>query len=466
MGNELQAVAAELAKEVADGNFQDARLTERLARTLVGVMRDPAAGLPSVLSAAELEGAYRFFSNPLVTPEQVLAPHMEATRVRCAQEKRVRVVHDTTEFAYRRDGKRAGFDDEDRAYQAFRAHVSLALSSTRQTLGVVGLLTWPRGPKRTTPEHACWLQQIRASARLLEGCRPIHIADAGADDYALFSSLIAEKHRFVIRSAYDRWTTSGDGVATKLHTAVAKIEHVIERPAKLNARKREVDPKKRATHAPREPRTTTLHIAATAVTFPRPPHYGRGKKEHLGEHALSLTLNVVRVWEPAPPDGAVPIEWLLLTNESIETVEQIEAVVDDYRARWTVEEFFKALKTGCAFEKRQLQDYESLVNALAVFLPIACKMLTLRTQARVEPNAPAATVVTVDELEVLRALGRRMLPEQPTARDVLLAIAALGGHIKYAPDPGWLTIARGYEKLDAYVAGWRAAKLQQHSDQR
>ena len=41
-----------------------------------------------------------------------------------------------------------------------------------------------------------------------------------------------------------------------------------------------------------------------------------------------------------------------------------------------------------------------------------------------------------------------------------------GGHIKYAPDPGWQTIARGYEKLEAYVEGWRAGKLQPDSDQR
>jgi hypothetical protein len=33
--------------------------------------------------------------------------------------------------------------------------------------------------------------------------------------------------------------------------------------------------------------------------------------------------------------------------------------------RWTIEECLKAIKTGCEFEKRQLQDYEALVNLLA-----------------------------------------------------------------------------------------------------
>ena len=64
-------------------------------------------------------------------------------------------------------------------------------------------------------------------------------------------------------------------------------------------------------------------------------------------------------------------------------------------------------------------------------------------------------------------MGRRPLPQNPTARDVLLAVAALGGHIKYAPDPGWLTIYRGFKKLELLADGWAAAvaEFQSHSDQ-
>jgi hypothetical protein len=42
-----------------------------------------------------------------------------------------------------------------------------------------------------------------------------------------------------------------------------------------------------------------------------------------------------------------------MTTEPIDTPEQILAVVDGYRHRWKIEELFKALKTGCAYEKRQ-----------------------------------------------------------------------------------------------------------------
>lgn len=50
-------------------------------------------------------------------------------------------------------------------------------------------------------------------------------------------------------------------------------------------------------------------------------------------------------------------------------------------------------------------------------------------------------------------------------KQVLLAIAAIGGHIKYNGDPGWLTLSRGYTHLLLLTAGWQAAKLQQARDQ-
>ncbi len=96
-----------------------------------------------------------------------------------------------------------------------------------------------------------------------------------------------------------------------------------------------------------------------------------------------------------------------------------------HRRAGSNEEYFKALKTGCAYDDRQLGDYESLVNALAVFAPIACTLLALRSQTRRDPDAAAERVLAASQLEVLRALGRLPLPPVPSTRDALLAVAAL-----------------------------------------
>ena len=458
----------QIADEVACDNFTDARLTKRLRSVVEGVARDPEASLPTVLSPAELEGAYRFLSNPRVTPDAILGPHLAATRARAASESLVRIVHDPTEFSYRRQGKRDGLGD--RAYQAFSGQFSLAVAcdELRTPLGLLGLHTWARG-STTETEHSLWLKQIEATAQSLEpGTEAIHIGDRASDSYVLLHELMERGHRFVIRMRGKRWTNNGpEGSRMMLPDVFATIDRVAERTTRVNGRKKHSTATRRKIHPPREPRMVTLHIAATTVELPRPSNYGKGRSKHLGHLPMTLTLNVVHIWEPTPPDGAEPIEWFLVTNEAIATAEDVIAIVDHYRARWRIEEYFKALKTGCAFEKRQLHDYEALTNALAVFAPLAYHLLRLRTIARAVPHAPAQAVASEEQIEVLRNAGRRPLPPNPTARDILLAIAALGGHIKYAPDPGWLTIARGYEKLDAYVVGWRAAKkLQPASDQR
>jgi hypothetical protein len=201
----------------------------------------------------------------------------------------------------------------------------------------------------------------------------------------------------------------------------------------------------------------TLSVAAASVALLKPK---RSRAQ-----STTQAINVVRVWEANPPQNAAPTEWLLYTSEPIETPEQQLAVVDYYRARWTIEEYFKAIKTGCDFEKRQLQDFEALTNLLATFAPIAYRLLLLRTEVARAPDEPATTILSTDQLDVLRDRGRLKLPAEPTVRDAYLAIAALGGHIKYSGNPGWLTLARGYEKLELLVEGWVAAKLQPSSDQ-
>lgn len=169
---------------------------------------------------------------------------------------------------------------------------------------------------------------------------------------------------------------------------------------------------------------------------------------------------MVQVAEEKPPAGETGVKWTLLTSESIDTAEDILQVVDWHRARWTIEEFFKALKTGCAFERRQLESLHSLTNALAKFLQIAWRLLLLKTLARDEHSLPASTVMTSDELRVLQGLAARRykFPPEPTARDVYLALAAVGGHIKYNGEPGWITLSRGLDDLLMALRGYQIAK--------
>jgi hypothetical protein len=228
-----------------------------------------------------------------------------------------------------------------------------------------------------------------------------------ADDYELLEHLITGGHRFIVRANHDRVLVKSEPESPrKLSEVMATVTCSVKREAKLSKRTDAArSPKQKAAHPSRGMRKAKLSIGGAKVTFKRPTTHGE----------VSLTLNVVRVWEADPPAGEAPIEWLLLTKEPIDSPEDLIRTVDRYRARWTIEEFFKAVKTGCAFPKRQLGDYEGMISAFALFLPIACRILALRSAAHHDADAPATRVLENDELEVLRRLGRQPLPPDRVA---------------------------------------------------
>lgn len=92
------------------------------------------------------------------------------------------------------------------------------------------------------------------------------------------------------------------------------------------------------------------------------------------------------------------IEGQLVTTEPIEASEDILQIVDIYRARWTIEEFFKALKTGCGYEKRGLESLHALLNCLAIFIPIACNLYNLKMLARTQPQERALRVLNPTQI--------------------------------------------------------------------
>jgi hypothetical protein len=197
----------------------------------------------------------------------------------------------------------------------------------------------------------------------------------------------------------------------------------------------------------------TLSFAALAVTIRRPAKFATGL-------AKTIAVNAVHVFELGPPPGQPPVEWLLLTTEPIATSEDVQRVVEGYRTRWTIEEYFKAVKTGCAYESRQLESFHALSNLLAYTFVVAYALLLMRALARTGRSWPAATLLSDTEIEILHKLDKRAVGASPSLRDALLAIAALGGHIKNNGDPGWLVLSRGWQRLRDYDAGYRLARAE------
>lgn len=449
-----------MSEELEAARFGDLRLTKRLLTVAEQLTARPDASFPKAAgSDAALEGTYRLLNHDDVTPERILAPHIAATVKRAAAERGVIVAHDTTEFRF--DGAREGLGwINTSGAQGFFGHFALAITAdgARQPLGVVGLHVVTRqGPPRNTKhserrepadrESRRWHDlAAEVSDRLRPHTRVIHVMDREADSYRLFSQLIAAGDGFVIRMRTDRRIVAPEPASFRIDERMAKAEELFVRDVPLSTRKPRSDgcPTR---HKPRSARMAKLGFSAVRLTILRPDH----ERVSLPP---SLTLNVIRVFEVDAPLDVEPVEWTLMTTEPIDTLDQVAVAVDAYRARWVIEEFFKALKTGCAFEKRQLESSHALLNALAIFTPIAWHLLLLRRLGRDDIPLPASAVLNELQLRILRR--KTKLDNAPTIRQAMLAVAQLGGHIKNNGDPGWLVLGRGYEELLILEEGARA----------
>lgn len=437
----------------------DERLNRRLLLLADAVAEAPGAGFPKALDDAELEAAYRFFGNERVTPEAILAPHLRQSARRAAEASRVLVVHDTTQFEFGGQKKREGLGRLIRPGQGFFGHFSLAVTAdgTRRPLGLLNVETVfrldqakPKAERRKADnrgESIRWRNGVEASEALLAGrAQAIHVMDREGDSYAILSALDAAKRSFVIRSFQDRVLAGQDH--ERLQATAAKAKATLRREVPLSPRPRIKGPKGER-HPGRRHRLAKLSFAAVTVHLPR-------TKDAATAASATMPVNVVHVFEKRPPPGEPAVEWFLLTDLPVDTPAAIEFVVDCYRGRWIIEEFFKALKTGCQYERRQLESAHALLNALAIFAPVAWRLLLLRHLARSDTPATATSALTPTQLDVLRAVSKRPLPRNPTARDALLAVAKLGGHLKSNGDPGWLVLGRGLHDLLLLEMGWRA----------
>jgi hypothetical protein len=417
-------------------------------------------------SEAALEATYRLLNNPAVSFERLLAAHAEKTRERAESAGAVLAIHDTTTCQSRHAAPgEIGYLSTKKA--GFFLHSCLVVDAAtwRRPLGVVHAETIHRekptkgrkkfrgndSAKWTDKESLRWQRGIQSAATRLAGCdRVIHVADREADSYVLLDAVVATGQDLVVRVAHDRRAASPTLEPVKLKSLSRAVPGVLEREVPLSKRKSQRAPSRRKAHPPRVARTASLRMSATSITLKRP--------DYLSEPvANELCINVVRVWEPEPPEGEEAIEWFLLTSLPISTSPEIAEVVDIYRSRWLIEEFHQALKTGCIYEQREFEGRDALTTLLAMSLPIACELLWIRSRARTEPNAPATNILSPLQIKLLRHFGSRPLTKNPTVVEALWALAGLGGHQKNNGYPGWKILQRAYSDLLRYEAGWRAA---------
>jgi hypothetical protein len=449
---------SDFAELLPEGSLRDDRLRRRGVGILHAIMRNPGASFAKVFgeSRDRIKAAYRFCENDVLDFPTLLVPTFRSVgRVaREAEERDVLCLEDTTELDLTHMKATEGLGEIGNPMcRGLFLHSALAVTPDGVPLGLLSAETWVRDPRehgkaadrRTRPfddkESAKWWKAMEvAEHAVARKGRLVHICDRFADVFALLARCQASGYRVLVRARHDRPLADGG----RLRERAASWP--IQGTRALGVRQRPA-PKEAEEAEGREVKNLSLR-------------FGQVRLEH---SKGAMDISVVLVREEGPAAGDDPIEWLLLTTDELRTTQDAWTRVDWYIRRWLIEEMHKCLKSGCRIEERQFKQRQHFEVALSLYLLISVRLLQMRNLSRSDPELPATAVFTQDEAAVLEARrqARGRDGQRPLSlSQAVLAVAVLGGCLsgRRSPNPGFLSLWRGYEKLDAIVEGYRLAR--------
>jgi hypothetical protein len=438
------------------------RRTNRLVQLVDTMCRHPGGSLPDKLNRpADLRAFYRLMHRPEATHAVLSRSHADATRARIAAlgSGVVLIVHDATELDYTSKTSLAADLGQigDGTHRGYICHNSLAVrADTSEVLGLTSQILHHRADvppgetvkqkrERADRESRLWLQGAAASGPAPAGVCCVDVSDSLSDTFEYMASEIGHDRQFVLRAREDRKLVATVGGERYLFAAVRALAPQGQRTLDVQAT------------SGRTARTTTVQVACTPVRLAVPD------KAHGHYAKVPLTVWAVRVWEPNTPADEEPLEWLLLTNVPAQDIAAAQERVDWYEHRPIIEEFHKSMKTGCSIEGLHFMKMERLEPAIAVLSAVTTTLLNLRDAARAPDAATrlATEVIDADYVDVLVAHYGTRLSARPTVLQFYMHVARLGGHQNRKCDgfPGWLTLWRGWARLQAMVDGYHAGRL-------
>ena len=124
-----------------------------------------------------------------------------------------------------------------------------------------------------------------------------------------------------------------------------------------------------------------------------------------------------------------------------------------------IEDYHKAMKTGCGIEELQLTTQHGLSNAIALLSVLAVHVLRLRCNARDERIRQQPARLHEEPLKVQLAArnSRHADWRTMTVWEFYIAVAKMGGYVlnPQKRPPGWLVLWRGYIRLEDMCDGVR-----------
>lgn len=452
----MQAVSEWAQLNFCQCELGDKRRTKRLMQVAEHVANNPSASLPDQLVHwSDLKAAYRLFDCDEVTFDAIARPHWEQTRQKARG--RTLVLGDTTEldFGGRREIADVGPTGNGSGLGFLLHNAMMVAAETNEILGIAGQTIHHRKKKRKSAkrlnasqrlqkknrESEVWGKVVSDIGAPAEGAEYIHVFDRGADNFEVYCHLLQQRADWVIRaSKMTRYVLVGDEEERMpLKNFMPQLESVGRYTLSLRTRGKQ------------KAREAELEVRVGSVKIPRPRHVSPWVRKL---NQPPIAMSVVEVAEVNAPQGVKPIRWVLLTSLPVTSFAKAWTVIEYYETRWLIEEYHKALKTGCQTESRQLKTGGRLESLVGLTSVVAIRLLKLKSFARTKPDVPAQRVVPRVWLQMLKHASKGInRVHDMTIGQFYRAVAKLGGFLARKSDgePGWITIWRGWEKLNMYV---------------
>ncbi len=199
----------------------------------------------------------------------------------------------------------------------------------------------------------------------------------------------------------------------------------------------------------RKERVAELAVRFAPVELCKPRH---GVARELPN---TVALMLVDVREVSTPQEGEPIHWRLLTTHMVTSLNEARRIVDLYRMRWAIEEFFRTLKTaGFDIEGADIGHPQVMIKLVAATTIAGVTVMQLVKARDGTTDQQLTDAFEGDDQPILEAVstqleGNTMRQKNPHPKGSLAfatwVIARLGGWTGYYGKPGPKVIRRGLD---------------------
>jgi len=471
------------AEEFSDVYLGDKRLNARLMKICDRFSEFPESPINQACADwAETKAAYRFFQNENVGVREILAAHRRKTAKRARKHKTFLAIQDTSYFVYTSHPKTDGLGrmslkkgkNVEKIYSnGLVVHTCLAVTTEGLPLGLLDQKIFSRKlhPKKAPTgkgikphdllpveekESYRWLEALNETKEALGETEVVTVCDREADLYDFFRLSDQIGSPVLVRANANRTINRKSRYAEK---GVIKLWDHLRKQPEAGSFTIEIPKRRKTKHCKgRDARTANVTVRFAPFRF-NPP---RNNTKHNSEQLPDIDMYAVYVFEPNPPDGEEPLEWMLLTNLTVRSFDEAYEKILWYCLRWRIEMYYKVLKSGFRVEECRLGHAERLTRYLSVMSIVAWRLFMITLIARTDPATPCTKLLADHEWRVLflKANKNKKLPKKtPAIGEVVIWIARLGGFLARKGDgpPGTITLWRGWKRLADLTEGWNLA---------